>query len=183
MSLSKLVSTENRVKILEYVMERDTVSVEQTSRALHLSKGLISLYFSTLVDEGIIVKKEKIFKVRHEDPLMKSLKILLNTYRLKNLLSKFREPWMKSLGVYGSYAKGENRRESDIDIWILTDQMPSIEKTAYLQGRLRGEIGRDIDLLILTPDKLKRIRQNDPIFYYSIVFGSILIWGEDIAGV
>ena len=59
--ISKLASTEERIKILEEILYLSEVKVSETARKLNLSKGLVSKYFDILVNEKMLKKKENIF--------------------------------------------------------------------------------------------------------------------------
>jgi len=56
MLLSKLFSSEERVRILEYVLYRNEVSVGEVSRELSLSKGLVSNFLALLYESEIGAK-------------------------------------------------------------------------------------------------------------------------------
>ena len=76
----------------------------------------------------------------------------------------------------GSFARGENRPESDLDVWVLT-RSPKISRSAKLKREIELAVGREVNLLPLTPKRLKILKENDPVFYYSLVYGSMVIRG------
>ena len=86
--------------------------------------------------------------------------------------------FVKGVGVYGSVAKGENTEDSDIDMWLLVSQS-SHENLAKLTSELRRELG-NINPIYLTEEKIRLLRKEDASFYYSLAFGSILIYGKNI---
>ena len=167
MNIHKLLSSKERVKILSYILYKNTsVTVIKTAEELHLSKALISQFFSLLKKEGIISNKNSI----KNNLQVKSLKILLN---LNNINEKiFNKRFIHSAGIYGSSVKGLNTEESDVDIWILVSDAEE-EELAKLTHELGG-----IKPLYLTKEKLKALKVKDSVFYYSLVFGSITIYGD-----
>ncbi|CUX77521.1 nucleotidyltransferase domain-containing protein [Thermococcus chitonophagus] len=176
--MHELLSTKERIKILSYVLELEIVGVEETAKKLGISKGLVSKVFHMLEKEGIAKKKGGKFRIL-DSPKTRELKRFLNFLILYPKLSQLKEDWIKSLGVYGSFSRGENRRDSDVDIWIYAEK-EDIMKSAKLQRKLRDVLERNVDLLVLTPEKVKRLKKDDPIFYYSLVYGSMIIWGESL---
>ncbi len=66
-------------------------------------------------------------------------------------------------------------------MWLLTEKT-SEEKLAALTTKLRNTFG-NVKPLYLTKEKISLLRKKDPVFYYSIVFGSITIYGDEIENV
>lgn len=50
-------------------------------------------------------------------------------------------------------------------------------KQSKLTADLRKNI-KNVKPLLLNNEKIKKIKEEDPIFYHSLYFGSILIYGE-----
>lgn len=55
--MHELLSTPERVRILEEVLPKSTVGVEEVARKLDVSKGLVSKTLHLLVKHGIAAKK------------------------------------------------------------------------------------------------------------------------------
>lgn len=180
MNIHKLLSTKERVKILKLVLYRTgSMSVTDVAKRLKLSKGLVSKFFDILVKEHILKKTNTEFKV--QDNLSTSaVKILLNLESFDaKLFKKF--PFVKGAGLYGSFAKGRNTEESDIDLWVLIDSTAE-ENLAKLTKELKEKYG-NIKPLYLTKEKVKVLKKDDTVFYHSLVFGSINVYGEEIEAV
>ena len=67
---------------------------------------------------------------------------------------------IKEIGVFGSYVRGEQRLESDIDILIEKDEPIGLLKLANLQNFLSQLIGVKVDLVIkksLRPHVVKNV--------------------------
>ena len=176
--MHELLSTAERIKVLQHVLERRTVGVEEVAKATGLSKGLVSKTLSLLVKEGIARKSGRKFTIL-ETPQTRELKRFLNFMFLYPKLSSLKKDWTVSLGVYGSFARGENRPESDLDVWVFTKK-PGISRSARLKREIELAVGREVNLLLLTPNRLKALRENDPVFYYSLVYGSLVMWGDPL---
>lgn len=177
MNITDIFSTREREMILRTIIYKTgPIGVNKTAREAELSKGLVSSYLNRLVKESILEKKDGKFFVTNNIKT-KAIKILLNLSRFDvNIFSGY--GFVKSAGLYGSYAKGSNTEDSDIDLWILTEETGE-ETLAKLTGELRKNLG-DVRPLYLSRDKLELLKKEDHVFYHSLVFGSMIIHGEGI---
>lgn len=173
--MNNIFSTEERIKILKGIVFRTgNISVNATAGQLDLSKGLISKYFDILVKKGVLERTKSKFVVS-DTPLVKGIKILLNIKSLPlNTFKKYL--FIISVGLYGSCAKGENTEDSDVDLWI---KIKDVEegKLASLSSLLNKKM-KNVKLLFLTEKKVKILQKEDEVFYNSLTFGSIIIYGE-----
>ncbi|MCX6665149.1 MAG: nucleotidyltransferase domain-containing protein [Euryarchaeota archaeon] len=173
--LSKIFSSNKRIQVLEHVLYQDTATVSTVVKELSLSKGFVSEFLHLLYQNNIL-EKNKGYHLTNT-PLTKAIKILLNVNKIK--LSKIKKPYMKGIGLYGSWANGSNTMKSDLDLWIKTEKYPDEKELAYLSKNLREMTHSDIQLLVLTPQKLEQIKKDTP-FYISLRYNSLLLWGEPI---
>ena len=174
--MEKIFSTKQRIKILQaIILKTGNISVNNIANQLRLSKGLASKYFDILAKIGILKKVNGKLRIT-DSSLVKGIKILLNIKSINlNIFKKF--PFVRSVGLYGSCAKGENTEDSDIDLWIKVNSINE-EKLASLTSRLNKEI-RNIKPLFLTDKKIEKAKKDDPLFYHSLVFGSIILYGGE----
>ena len=173
--MESLFSTKQRIKILQAVIFRtESVSVNNTASLLKLSKGLVSKYFQILLKQKVL-KKEKGLLVISDSPLVRAVRILLNIKNIDvRIFGKY--PFVTAAGLYGSCARGDNSEESDVDVWI---RLNDVEETKA--AALTAEISRKVKnakVLLLTDNRLKKIREEDSMFYHSLAFGSIILYGD-----
>jgi len=176
MELSRIFSSRERIKILKNIIFREgEFGVNEIAKEVKLSKGLVSKYFDILVKEKILGKKKRKYYVKSNVPV-KSLKILLNLTKIDPKIFK-KYKFVKAAGIYGSCVKGTNSESSDVDLWIKVSNLnqKSIPK---LTSELRKKV-ENIKILVLDDEKLERLKKEDPLFYYSLYFGSVLIFGEE----
>ena len=172
--MENIFSTKQRIKILEAVVfKTGNISVNNIAHQLRLSKGLVSKYFDILAKKGVLKKINGKLRVT-DSSLLKGIKILLNIKNADSSIFK-RLSFVQAVGLYGSCAKGENTEDSDIDLWIKTNNV-SEEKLASLTSKLNKEVN-NIKLLFLTDKKIEKIKKEDPLFYHSLAFGSIVLYG------
>ena len=81
MNISELLSTKERVKILEFVLYKGgQVTVSGVAHSLKVSKGLVSKFFHILKREKILKKaKNRFLVIDHINT--KTIRILLNLNR------------------------------------------------------------------------------------------------------
>lgn len=173
--MENIFSTKERIKILEAIIyKKDSVGVNTVASQLKLSKGFVSKYFDILEKEDIAKKTKGKFFIT-DSPLVKGIRILLNINNINpKIFRKF--SFIKSAGLYGSCVKGENTEDSDVDLWIKTEDI-SEEKLAALTSELNKKI-KKIKILFLTDKKMERLKKEDEVFYHSLAFGSIIIYGD-----
>ncbi len=68
---------------------------------------------------------------------------------LRQHRSEFRTQYaVRSLGVFGSYVRGEASGDSDLDLLVEYDEPPSLFKFMRLQRRLSDLLGIPVDLVM-----------------------------------
>ena len=96
---------------------------------------------------------------------------VLSQEQLSALLRVFKEQHaeeyhLRALGYFGSYARGEAREDSDVDIVFDTDA-PNLFTTVAMKCDLEGLLGRPVDVLQLrglTNPRLKARVEKDAIY-------------------
>jgi predicted nucleotidyltransferase len=75
------------------------------------------------------------------------LNLITSTLRqhLPSLTEKYR---IKSLGVFGSYVRRQQRLESDIDLLVAFDEPPGLFKFIELENYLTDLLGIKVDLVL-----------------------------------
>ena len=173
--LSKLFKTDKRIAILNYVLYNESTTITEISKKTKVSKGLVSRFMKYLEASELIEKRErKYFLVNNE--IVKAIKKLLNLERIKiNANDTF---WADAIGIYGSWASGTNTSESDLDIWIEIKKYPLEYEISKFHKNLRKTTQTEVNFLILTPEKLKSLKDTDKPFYNSIIRNTIILKGE-----
>jgi predicted nucleotidyltransferase len=173
--LSPLFKTEKRIKILETALKRNKITVKDISRDTGVSKGLVSRYLDYMRKEGLLNRSGQSYHLQ-DQVLTRALKILLNLEKLN--WNEITPKWAISTGLYGSWASGTNKEESDLDIWIKVEQYPSEDELNHLYKNLKSRTASEVNMLILTFQKLDSIKKTDPPFYNSLQRNSLILEGE-----
>lgn len=176
MNAEKLFSTKERTAILQDVIFSETeFGVNEVANRLSLSKGLVSKYLDILATENVLKRKQTKFIVKNTIET-RSLKIIFNLQEINTDILK-RHKFVEAAGLYGSCVKGTNTKSSDTDLWIKINKTDN-DKLAKLTSELRKNI-KNVKILILDDNKLETLKKEDPLFYYSLFFGSVIIYGEE----
>ncbi len=176
--MESIFSTKERIKILKAVIFSDQhISVNVIAARIKISKGLVSKYLDVLLREGIAKKSNGKYLIVNS-PITKAAKILLSITGIDaGIFKKF--DFVEAVGLYGSCAKGENTDESDVDLWIKVKDV-SDAKVASLTTLMNKKI-RNVKPLFLTTKKIEKMKKDDELFYHSLSFGSIVLYGENDA--
>jgi predicted nucleotidyltransferase len=170
----------DKERILEYILNNPTkkIGVRDVARILHLSPAHVSRTLKDFRANDIV--SDNI--VNLANPLVRSLKVFLNIKLVqeKGIVNKLTTAKISGAGIYGSWANGTNYEDSDLDIWIKVKKHPGEMKIASISGELRKALEKRVQILVLTPERIRRLKDRDPTFHYSLVHGSINLWGETI---
>jgi uncharacterized protein len=80
---------------------------------------------------------------------------------VKNLiLSRLKEFDPQKVGIFGSFARGENNKGSDIDILVEFKKIPSLLALIKLENDLSEILGTKVDLVTTGALKNKRIKKS-----------------------
>lgn len=175
MKLDYLPSTRERVAILRSALFKDgPIRVGEVARESTASKGLVSAYLHILSKEGILERRGRKFIVKNTGRA-KGLKLLLAMEDAGSIpFSRYK--FVESAGLYGSCAKGENTESSDMDIWVKV-KGASQNELALLNNRIKKRLPH-ANVLMLTKEKLDKLKAENRTFYNSLYFGSIIIYGK-----
>lgn len=174
---SHLFKTPERLKMLHEVLLRNSCTVTEITKDTGVSKGLVSRYLNEMKEEGLLERKGRLYHFKNT-AITRALKVLLNLETLN--WDDLTAVWIESAALYGSWASGTNMDGSDVDLWIKTDKNPSEEQLNLLYKKVKIQTATEVNILILTPEKLESIKKNDPPFYHSLQRNSLLLEGEPI---
>jgi len=161
------------------IISREKIHIRDIAEKANCSPGqvhkTIQLFkkFDFVKEEK--VKNRKIVILNLQNPLLQRTRSLIN---LDDLLSSTAYKELRKfgiVGIYGSFAKGTDTAESDIDLWMYTEK--SELKMREPVRRLEKELKSAINLLILNKNKLNNLKKKDPEFYIRLKLTSISLGG------
>lgn len=125
-----MLTKDNRLRILRLFFEgpNERLHLREVARRTGLSATGAMKILSALYEEGLVEKERTavavVYRGNYDNEDFIALKRSLNLYSLYSsslvsaLLDFYKTP--ECIVLFGSYAKGEDTRESDIDIAIMT---------------------------------------------------------------
>jgi len=148
--------------------------LREVERILNFSVGNIRRELIKLESTGLFLSENKgnlvYYYLNKSYPLFKELKsIIFKTSgapkMLHNILEKFKG--ISQAFVYGSFAKGEEREDSDIDLLIIgkVDEDKLIEEI----GRLERKLQREINYAIYGKEDFKKKKEGGNPFILDIL--------------
>jgi predicted nucleotidyltransferase len=90
--------------------------------------------------------------------------------KIKNIiLSHLKEYDPVMVGIFGSFARGENKKGSDIDVLVEFKESPSLLTLIKLENDLSEILGIKVDLVTTGAIKNKRIKKSIKIDLINIL--------------
>jgi len=151
---------------------------KEIQKGTKVSKPGVNLVLKKLVKLGIIQKTKKgrisLYKVDFKNPLVKQWKVLRNIIYLIPAIRNLKD-YAQKIILFGSWARGENTQDSDLDLFVLTNTpRENIEKIT------RKNLPREkIQLIIHNPVSFSEMENKDPIFFEEINRGITLFQKAD----
>lgn len=151
--------------------------IRELARKTKKSPTTISKYLRQL-KRGNLVKSEKkfnhiLYKSNQENPLYRQKKIFYNIEKLQKsgLIEYLQEQlnFPEAVILYGSFAKGENIKKSDIDILAV-----SILKKEVNLERFEKILSHKIHLFIHSKNEIEKMKEKNKELLNSFINGTIL---------
>ena len=148
----KINITENTLKVLSmYTRGYDKEHyIREVSRIMQISPRTSQLILSDLEKKGILTSKQRgktlLFSLNKQNPIAKAYVKLAEDYKLVAFLSENNEVkyLLEELGeiddeaifaIFGSYAKGTRKKDSDFDLFAVSHKTSIKDKIKALEGK------------------------------------------------
>ncbi len=151
--------------------------VREIARLAQINPTTASKYLEIHSRQQIVIKKEErghvLFRANAEHPAYRDRKIFYNIKNIKESgVIEFLEKelhYPQAIVLFGSYSKGENDQNSDIDLFILANKKKNPDVTIY-EKRLKSKI----QLVIKTKDEFLVLQKENKNLVNSMLNGIIL---------
>ena len=176
---------ENAFRIIELLLEKKQYLRELAERT-GLAPSSVHKIISKLVLKKIAFfekqKNRKVFSLNYDSALTTSaIKILfvnkiISAKAFKKLVA------LKPIGIYlfGTAASGKITSNSDIDLAINFSKKPDSLLVSNIKRELSNELRKEIQLIILTKDKIVSMKKENAELLSQIKNKSIVLMGEAI---
>jgi len=153
--------------------------LRELARLLKMDPMTVKRALTLFVADGILRKTEEknqiLYKANIENPSVRYLKISYSlSWLQKKGIPEFLNHHMNtvtSILLFGSYAKGENDAESDVD--ILTVSLSKNTPVTELSKLLK----RDVNLINFTPAQWSQQAKTNKAFYLDVILDGIVLYG------
>lgn len=171
--LSKLLFSTSQQKVLSFLVEDLAEYTEkEISRNTTVQKSAVNLALRDLVSCGLVQKRKigrtALLQADFRHNAVREIKILKNILEVQSLIEKLKKESLKII-LFGSFASGLNYKESDIDLFVLTNNDRSIRKIIN-----NSEFAERVQLISKTPSELLKINKNKPLLFQEIEKGRVL---------
>lgn len=144
---SKHIAAYSKIVGLLFSKQASLLHVRAIARALHQNAAVTSKLINELLSEGLVKYtnsgRSKIVKFNPSSPFLSSLLMLNENYKKiefmdenENILEFIRLSEklesIKIMIIFGSYAKGTQTKNSDLDVMVVTDEKAAVELPSYV---------------------------------------------------
>lgn len=169
----------NQQKILMFLIGSPDKSfmASEIIKAVKISRAGVNIALRQLAGLSLVktIKKGKthLYKITidHKNPLVKQLRVLDVVINIYSLIKKL-EPITEQVILFGSVARAENYRDSDIDLFVVTHHKEEVLKILLSSGI------RTLKTIVKTPAEVVSLQHKDPVFYNEVRQG-FLLWQKD----
>lgn len=150
------------------------VSVREFARLSKISPGTASTALKHAAHEGLLkYRKDRtnlLFKADEDSITYKHEKLFLNIKQIRDsgliefLQIELRQP--TAIFLFGSYAKAENHKDSDIDLFVLTRTKRDLDVFAF-----EKKLDAKIQLFVFTSEDIVTLKKRNPHLLNNIING------------
>lgn len=178
-----------QLKITDLLAKKPNLTINQIAKELKETYSFVNRIVKRMISEDLILKEKighsLLCKLNIKNDKTKALVSLNEVNKKQEFLSKNKELKLitdellkikaDSIAIFGSYAKNTQTRESDIDLFIVTEKKVDI---ANLSRNIHAKYGKEISPVILTKNQLEK-QKNKPIINEIIKYHIILAGFEN----
>ncbi len=153
--------------------------LREAARLLNMSPMTLRRSLNLLLKERLIlkekIKNQILYYANIQNPAFKHMKISHNLSWLenRNAVEFIRRiiPSASTIILYGSYAKGENDKKSDIDIMVITPVKKEMAE------ELSALLSKEVNLSLFSPAEWGRQAKSNRAFYLDVITEGIVLYG------
>jgi len=174
--VKRLLNATNDQRILNFLIDEPghQYLAAEIQKATGISKGGVNLSLRGLARRGLVDRQKKgkvfLYLIDHTNPICKQLKVIKTIQLLMPLMKKISGKAERII-LFGSAARGENTKQSDIDIMVISSH--SKEEIAKIIQRLK--LHKQLQVIVRDPIEFEEIAKQDPTFFEEVSRG-ITVW-------
>lgn len=151
---------------------REKYHTRELVRRLGMGLGTASKCLRILEKEELLIKENlgrlTLYQANMENPLLKELKLVFTLMEIDGLIKELKEVSSRII-LFGSCATGEDTEQSDIDLFVLTEDVKSANKILE-----KYQTSRKVSQVVMDSLEFRNLKKKDMPFYSRILKGRIL---------
>ncbi len=194
--IENLFGSRSRIKALKKLSKHKDwwFNITELSKDIGMNKGGLSKILNRLEKENLIIMnrkgKIKIFKINGQNIFVSN--VIVTLFKMeegffsdikKKITEQFPEKQIVSIILYGSYAKGLERLDSDIDLMVIAENKVSERKCKIIAEKLSSEFlnkGLMLTIDIIIKDEFRKLYLQKEPSIKSIAETGIVLEGKNI---
>lgn len=170
-----------QLKILAFFMDNPygKYYLRETAKLLRMSPMTLKRSLDLLVKNNLLlkekIKNQILYSANMQNPAFRHLKISRNLAWLmqKGIVEfiKKKIPVVSAIILYGSYAKGEDARDSDVDIVVISPAKKDIS------SNVSELLGKDVNISLFSPAEWSKHAKTNRAFYLDVITEGIILFG------
>ena len=153
---------------------REELHEREVVRRTGISEGSANKILRKLSEVEVLERDKKgrmvFYRLNMKNAVARQFKVLFNVYSLNKLVNEIKQD-SKKVMLFGSCSEGTDTEESDIDLFILTNEKNVVgSKISSYQGT-----DRKIAPIIVNSNEFVQLRKNDKPLYDRVLKG-IVLW-------
>jgi len=144
---------------------------KEISERADVSRGATNQILNDFFKNNLVMREKRgkaWFYTPRDQPLIKYFRIYENLVQLAELVNNL-QPVARRIVLYGSAAQGTDTSDSDIDLFILTDDRESVNKTVH-----NFASDREIKPVVESPVDFAVAQSKDKAFFDQVARGIVL---------
>lgn len=160
--------------------------VKQLSRTLGISASSVCVCCKKLSKKNLLLQEKSgnalFYSLNRENSVVRQLgkAVIAEEFVECGALKEFlkEDPGIFSIAVYGSFAKTDFDKKSDIDILVISNTKSQFNNAASL---LEKRFGREAALTVLSADEWAKLSEKKEPFFFNVLSDHILLHGSRLA--
>ena len=177
--LKDLIGSKTRQTILKAFVESSDAEyyTRQLAKLYKISVGTLHRELKRLSASGILKERKvgniKLFSLNKQNPLYEEIKNII--YKTQGVISFIRDAisgikGIKVAFIYGSFAKGDERQDSDVDMFLVGD---SIDEDKLIQAinDVEKKLFKEINYTRYTESEYRKEKKKKNSFILEVIRG------------
>lgn len=147
----------------------------EIARETSISIGAVNQYLEEFLKMKIVSRKKRgrmfFYSLNMDNPVVRQFKVFLTVTELSPLVEKIKEKSEKII-LFGSCSEGTDVEESDVDLFILTDDRGGVKEELN-----KTKAKRKLSPVIVNSNEFVRLKNGDRPFYDRVMKG-IELWRD-----